>query len=80
MSIYTTRLTRVKDVYVCQILKNDVPFLQATTKRKDHIGPTFRDLLRTIDKLGIGDEFTGAVRERAFKTGNIYINAKHEWV
>lgn len=42
------------------------------------IGPAFRDLLRTIDKLG-GDEFTQSARERKFSPLNASISVKHYW-
>jgi len=43
------------------------------------IGPAFRDLLRTLDKLG-GDKFTHAARSRKYQEGNFSMNIKHIWL
>ena len=79
MSEYTTRTTRTKDGYLCQVSLRRKPIVQTKVSAREDIGPAFRDLLRTLDKLG-GDEFTKAARYRKWKEGNISSSVKHEWL
>ncbi len=78
MSRLTTKATRLGNKYGCRVLHDGVVILEARCETRALIGPTFRDLLRTLDKCG-GDEFTAAARRRKFKDGNIQCYAKHIW-
>ena len=79
MSEYTTKVTRTKDGYFCRVSFRGEPIVQTKVKKREEIGPAFRDLLRTLDKLG-GDKFTHSARYRKWKDGNISFHAKHEWL
>jgi hypothetical protein len=79
MSKYSTKVTKVKDKYICLVLCNSAPVVQAKVSSRADIGPAFRDLLRTLDKLG-GDAFTESARNRKFAPSNPCISVKHEWL
>lgn len=79
MSEYTTDVTRTKDGYYCRIMLQNRPLVQTKVSCRKEIGPAFRDLFRTIDKMG-GDEFSHAARYRKWKDGNLAIHVKHEWL
>jgi hypothetical protein len=79
MSNYSTKVTKVKDKYICLVLYNEVPVVQTKVSSRADIGPAFRDLLRTLDKLG-GDAFTSSARNRKFAPNNSCISVKHEWL
>jgi hypothetical protein len=79
MSNYITKVTKIKDIYICQIRYLNKPIVQTKVKLRAEIGPAFRDLLRTLDKLG-GDKFTSAARQRINKEGNMMLFVKHEWL
>lgn len=79
MSDYTTDTTRTKDGYFCRIFFRGKPIVQTKVATRCEIGPAFRDLFRTIDKLG-GDKFTNAARHRKWKDGNVSAQVKHEWL
>lgn len=76
---YTTKVTWLGNCYGCRVLKDDKVILEGKCNSRLLIGATFRDLFRTLDKLG-GDEFTAASHERKFKEGNIQVSAKHYWI
>ena len=76
--MYTTKSTWLGDDYGCQVLKDGVLVVEGRCATKGMIGATFRDLLRTLDKLG-GDEFTSAARERSTLAGNATVSARHRW-
>jgi hypothetical protein len=79
MSEYTTDSTRTKDGYFCRVSFRGKPLVQTKVASREEIGPAFRDLLRTLDKLG-GDKFTNAARYRKWKEGNISGQFLHEWL
>lgn len=76
---YTTKATWLGNKYGCRIFFQGVLILEGHCKDKTLIGPTFRDLLRTLDKCG-GDDFTSAARKRKFKEGNLCTSVKHLWI
>jgi hypothetical protein len=78
MNKYTTKTTRSEKGYYCRVLCNGRPVVEGEALSKSEIGPVYRDLLRTLDKLG-GDSFTSAARKRKFKEGNETISIKHIW-
>lgn len=78
MSKYTTKCTFLGKGYGCRVYYNGEIVLEAFADNKMNIGPTFRDLLRTLDKLS-GDAFTSAARKRKFKEGNSVAQVKHKW-
>lgn len=64
--------------YGCRIFHDGVLVVEGRCRSRGLIGATFRDLLRTLDKLG-GNRFTSAARERKFKEGNPIASVKHLW-
>lgn len=83
-SEYTTKLTAMRGFWWCQIQRRGKPVVQAKAFKRDEIGPTFRSILRTLDKLG-GDRFTSAARERLNDVRNkefSYVdrNVQLEWL
>ena len=78
MSDYTTKCTWLGDQYGCRVFYKGVLVVEGRCLTRDMIGATFRDLLRTLDKLG-GDLFTHHVRMRKFKEGNAECAVKHIW-
>ena len=76
---YTTKTTNVNGTYFCRVSFNGNPVVQAKVENRHEIGPAYRDLLRTLDKLG-GDRFTSAARYRKWKPGNTSGSFKHEWL
>lgn len=78
MSKYTTKATWLGDRYGCRVFYDGNLIVEGQCLTKDMIGATFRDLLRTLDKLG-GDDFTSAARKRKFKAGNKMAQVKHFW-
>ena len=75
---YTTKTTWLGTEYGCRIFNGDVLLVEGRCHTRDFIGATYRDLLRTLDKLG-GDAFTSAARKRKFKDGNPIVDCKHIW-
>lgn len=75
---FTAKVTWLGKCYGCRVFLNDKLILEGRCKSRIQIGAVFRDLLRTLDKLG-GNEFTNAARYRKFKPGNLQLNAKHIW-
>jgi hypothetical protein len=78
MTQYTTKATWLGNEYGCRVYNGDRVVVEARVKTRDEIGPAFRDLLRTLDKLG-GDAFTSAARVRKYKEGNKSIGVNHYW-
>ena len=79
MTNYSTKLTNVNGTYCCRVLYDGTPIVEARVDNRQDIGPAFRDMLRTLDKLG-GDKFTNAARYRNWKEGNAYRPVKHIWL
>ena len=77
--MYTTKVTRIGKIYGCRVFKDGVLILSTCVHSRDMIGPAFRDLLRTIAKFGVDDEFVEAVRRRNSKLGNKTVSVKHIW-
>ena len=77
--MYTTKATWIGREYGCRVFKDGVLILEGRAPTRDLIGPTFRDLLRTIDKCCGGDAFTNAARHRNSKPGNKCVGVKHLW-
>ncbi len=76
---YTTKATWLGKQYGCRVFRDGKLILEGRCDSRNLIGATFRDLLRTIDKCGGGDEFTSAARHRNGKNGNLCIGVKHLW-
>lgn len=79
MSDYTTKVTRTKGGYICRVSFLGRPVVQTKVETRCEVGPAFRDLLRTLDKLG-GDAFTSAARYRKWREGNLDSSVNHEWL
>lgn len=77
--MYTTKVTWLGTAYGCRVFKGGKLILEGRAPSRNLIGPTFRDLLRTIDTLGGGDTFTHAARMRNGKLGNVGVTIKHIW-
>lgn len=75
---YKTKVTWLGKEYGCRVFFNNKLIVEGRCKTRLLIGPTFRDLLRTIDSLN-GDKFTNAARKRKYKPGNIELSVKHYW-
>lgn len=75
---YTTKATWLGSEYGCRVFYNGDMVVEGRCQTKALIGPTFRDLLRTLDTLG-GDAFTSAVRRRKHDDGNAVASVKHMW-
>ena len=80
MSDYTTKVTRVNDIYFCRVDYKGKPVVQSKVSSREDIGPAFRDLLRTLDKGNGGEPFTSAARDRKDRKGNKSGIFKHEWL
>lgn len=74
----STRVTWLGKEYGCRVYQDGRLVVEARCPTRDLIGPTFRDLFRTMDKLG-GDAYTKAARRRKFKDGNTRASVKHYW-
>jgi len=78
-TLYSTKATRLgQDGYGCRVFYDSKLILEGKCKTKEQIGPTFRDLLRTLDKMG-GDRFTSSARKRKDRIGNESLAVKHVW-
>jgi len=75
---YRTKTTRLGREYGCRVYDDEVLVVEGRAARRDQIGATYRDLLRTLDKCG-GDAFTKAARRRKDRVGNPVANVKHYW-
>lgn len=75
---YTTKATWLGSEYGCRVFYNGEMVVEGRCQTKALIGPTFRDLLRTLDTLG-GDAFTSAARRRKHEDGNAVASVKHLW-
>ena len=77
--MFTTKVTKLcTNVYGCRVYRDGKVVVEGRAEGRDNIAPTFRDLLRTIDKAG-GDSFTNAARDRMNKPGNKNVFVKHIW-
>lgn len=76
--MYTTKTTWLGKKYGCRIFQDGEFVVEGRCHNRGLIGATFRDLFRTLDKLG-GDKFTSAVRKRKYKEGNPLASVKHIW-
>ena len=77
--MYTTKATWLGREYGCRVFHNGEPIVEGRATGRNLIGPVFRDLLRTLDKLG-GDAFTNAARYRKWREGNLSMCVKHRWL
>lgn len=75
---YTTKTTWLGKEYGCRIYSDDLLIVEARVKNKIEIGAAYRDMLRTLDKMG-GDEFTSAARKRKYAEGAPMLSVKHYW-
>lgn len=75
---YSTKVTWLGTEYGCRIYIGDKLVVEGRAPSRDLIGATFRDLFRTLDKLG-GDAFTSAVRKRKYREGNPTASVDHYW-
>jgi hypothetical protein len=76
---YTTKCTWLGKEYGCRVFQDGKLIVEGRAPSRELIGPTFRDLLRTLDKCGYSDPFTNAARTRKFKEGNLCASVKHIW-
>ena len=76
--MYTTKATWLGKEYGCRVFFDGKLVVEGRTPLRQEIGAVFRDLLRTMDKLG-GDAFTNAARNRKWKEGNPVVSVKHHW-
>ena len=72
---YSTKVTWLGNCYGCRVFYKGKLVVEARVDSKDQIGDAFRDLFRTIDKLG-GDLFTNASRNRITPDCKV---VKHIW-
>lgn len=75
---YTTKTTWLGTEYGCRIFYDGELIVEARVPTRDLIGAAYRDMLRTLDKLG-GDAFTNAARRRKYREGNPALSVKHYW-
>ena len=78
VDLITTKATWLGHEYGCRIFYDGRLVLEGMCPSRDLIGPTFRDLMRTLDKLG-GNKFTWASRHRRCKPGNVVYDTIHTW-
>lgn len=79
MTEYSTRATRLGNgEYGCRVFRGGTLIVEGRAQERAMIGPVFRDLLRTLDKLG-GDAFTKAARARKYRESNACAQIKHYW-
>ena len=76
--MYELKATWLGTEYGCRVYRDGILAVEGRCATRDMIGATFRDLLRTLDKMG-GDEFTSAARERSQREGNAVVSVKHIW-
>ena len=76
--MYELKATWLGTEYGCRVHKDGTLVVEGRCRTRDMIGATFRDLLRTLDKMG-GDEFTSAARERSQREGNVVVSVEHIW-
>lgn len=78
--MFTTKCTNLGGGkgYGCRVYKDGKLVVEGKAAERYLVGPVFRDLLRTLDKMG-GDEFTSAARIRKYKEGNFCAQPKHYW-
>ena len=60
---HTTKTTRMAGKYGCRVYRDGKLIVEGRADNRWQIGDVYRDLLRTLDKLG-GDAFTSAARAR----------------
>ena len=79
-SKYTTKVTYLKGIkkYGCRVFYKNILVVEGRADSRLQIGPVFRDLMRTLDKLG-GDDYTSFSRYHRYKEGNLVVNVKHIW-
>lgn len=75
---YEVKVTKIRNGYGCRIFYDEKLVVEGRCDGKEMIGPTCRDLMRTLDKCN-GDAFTSASRKRKFKAGNLCASVKHIW-
>ncbi|CAB4129915.1 hypothetical protein UFOVP116_177 [uncultured Caudovirales phage] len=78
MTSYITKTTWLGLEYGCRVYYGDKLVVEGRCQTRAEIGATYRDLLRTLDKLD-GDEFTSAARKRKYREGNPMASVKHYW-
>lgn len=76
--MYTTKTTWLGSEYGCRIFYNGKLMLEGRAPNRLAIGATFRDLMRTLDKLG-GDAFTNAAQYRKYREQAPMASVKHIW-
>jgi hypothetical protein len=77
MSVYSTKVTATKGGWLCAVLREGKIIVDSCARHREDIGPTLRDLLRTIDKSGGGDAFTASTRTR--NNRQRILSVKHRW-
>ena len=75
---FTTKAIWLGTEYWCRVFEDGALVVEGRCVTRDMIGATFRDLLRTLDKLG-GDAFTSAARGRKQRAGNPIVSVWHKW-
>lgn len=74
-----TKVTRLQRVYRCRIYREGNMLVEGVAKNRREIGPVFRDLFRTLNKLGYVTPLSNAARKRKHKKGNLTISVMHIW-
>lgn len=62
---YKTQVTRLRaGLYGCRVFKGDQLLVEGRCRSRAEINAVFRQLIRTLNKLGYDDNFTDSVRRR----------------
>lgn len=61
---YSIKVTKIKNRYHCRLFRLDKAIDEVACELRLDIGYVCRDMLRTVDKCGCGDDFTSAARYR----------------
>lgn len=64
ISIYKIKVTRINNRYHCRLYREDKIIDETACNLRLDIGYVCREMLRTVDKCGGGDDFTHAARMR----------------
>ena len=68
-SIYSIKVTKIKDRWHCRLLINGFPFHELACELRADVGLACRYLMRDMDKFYGGDRLTSIVRHRMWNRG-----------
>ena len=61
----TTKVTKLKpSLWGCRVLIDDIPTIEVRVKSLSDIQPAFKDMLRTLSKLGFDSDMADSSRYR----------------